>query len=79
MRRKGWAVTAKKTQATPARVEFLQRAAMVGRGTYAVDYYPPAKWALARGYVERAGLGPGSEHLYRITDAGRAWLAEVSS
>lgn len=65
-------------EVTPARREFLQRAASGERGTYAVDYYPPAQWALARGYVERVGLGPGSEHRYRITDAGRAWLAEVS-
>ena len=72
-------MTAKKTQATPARVEFLQRAAMRDRGTYAVDYYPPLKWALTRGYVERTGIGPGREHRYRITDAGRAWLAEVSA
>lgn len=66
-------------EVTPARCEFMRRAAMGERGTYAVDYYPPAKWALARGYAERVGLGPGSEHRYRITDAGRVWLAGVSA
>ena len=67
----------KAKQATPARVEFMKLATRE-RGTYAVSYYPPAKWALARGYVERIGTGPGSESNYKITDTGRAWLAEVS-
>lgn len=64
-----------KREVTSARVELMQLA-MHERGTFAVDYYPPAKWALARGYVEIVGLG---SNRYRITDAGRQWLAAATS
>jgi hypothetical protein len=63
-----------KNELSKARRDFLQEASNAA-GTKAVEYYPPLKWALAKGYVE------GRQHrfstTYYITDAGKAVLGSV--
>lgn len=60
---------------TPARAEFL-RAASSSDGVRAVDYYPPVKWALSRGYVKATPQRMGGA-IYHITAVGKAAHPEV--
>lgn len=55
---------------TKPRAEFL-RGAKEPKGISAVDYYPPAKWALEKGYVT-VTVGRFGGSTYRITPDGEA-------
>lgn len=53
---------------SPARMEFL-KSAREERGVHAVEQYPPAKWAIEKGYVRLVeGRMGGRQHF--ITPAG---------
>ena len=60
-------------EATAPRVEFLKKART---GTTSVDYYPPVKWAIGKGFVtETRGKFGGTT--YRITPEGEAFLTQA--
>ncbi len=57
---------------TPAQKAFLQDCASSPHGEDAIDSYPPVIKMLARGFIEPGRFSSN----WRITDAGRAALAE---
>lgn len=66
-----------KEKLTPARAQFL-RDAQAERGVHAVEHYPPAKWALEKGYV-RLVEGRLSSRQHFITPEGAAALQRGTS
>jgi hypothetical protein len=57
-------------EATKPRLDFLKSAR---KGTHAVDYFPPVKWATAKGYVTLDEGRMGGD-TYHITPEGEAFL-----
>ena len=59
---------------TKARREFLTETSKAG-GRISVDFYPPVKWAMAKGYVTLK-TGQFGSTTYFITEAGHEALKE---
>jgi hypothetical protein len=66
-----------KKEATAPRVTFLKEA-RPEHGVHAVEEYPPAKWAIDKGYVT-VFVGKFGGRTHKITPEGEAFLLRTGN